>query len=118
MSSHRPGTLYEPEGAAPTTGGSRARCFAAGFRAGDLIHNCFSYHFTPGGAMLESGAPRAGAARCFAAAPARPSNRCRRWPICSPIGYVGTPSFLKIILERADELGVALASLEKGAGLR
>jgi phenylacetate-CoA ligase len=49
----------------------------------------------------------------FRVAQGRPSSRCKRWPICNPDGYVGTPSFLKIILDKADEMGVALPSLKK-----
>ena len=52
-------------------------------------------------------------ARCSPAAPARPSSRWPRWPISGPTAYVGTPSFLRIILDRADELGVALSSITK-----
>ena len=58
------------------------------------------------------------AARCFPAAPARPSCRCRRWPTSQPDGYVGTPSFLKIILEKADEHRRRAAVAEEGAGVR
>ena len=50
------GPIYEPEGAAPTTGAWRAPYTRPGFRAGDLVHNSFSYHFTPAGSMMESGA--------------------------------------------------------------
>ncbi len=52
-------------------------------------------------------------APCSRAAPARPSSRCRPWPSCRPAGYIGTPSFLKLILEKAQDLGVALPSLTK-----
>jgi phenylacetate-CoA ligase len=52
--------LFEPEGAAPDYWRLARALFAAGFRAGDLVHNCFSYHLTPGGAMLESGAQALG----------------------------------------------------------
>ena len=52
-----PGPIYEPEGAAPRLlAPARARSSPRGFRAGDLVHNCFSYHFTPAGSMLETGA--------------------------------------------------------------
>jgi phenylacetate-CoA ligase len=44
-----PGPIYDPRGARPTSGAPRARCIAAGFRAGDVVLNCFSYHLTPGG---------------------------------------------------------------------
>src|SRR5689334_21118133 len=51
-----PGPMYEPDGAVPDYWRLARALFAAGFRRGDLVHNCFSYHFTPAGAMLESGA--------------------------------------------------------------
>ena len=89
--------------------------FAAGFRAGDLVHNSFSYHFTPAGAMMDSGARWRSAARSSRRAPARPSCSCRRWPTCRPDAYVGTPSFLRILLEKADETGTPLPSLKKAS---
>ena len=54
-----PGPIYEPEGRGRTTGGSRARCTRRAFAPGDLVHNCFSYHFTPAGSMLEDRRARA-----------------------------------------------------------
>jgi phenylacetate-CoA ligase len=81
---------------------------------GDLVHNSFSYHFTPAGAMMDSGAVALGCT-VFPAAPARPSCSCRRWPTCRPDAYVGTPSFLRILLEKADETGIAAASLKKAS---
>jgi phenylacetate-CoA ligase len=105
-----PGPLHEPEGNAVDYWRLARPLFAAGFRAGDLVHNCFSYHFTPGGAMLESGAQPG--RTVFRGGTGRTSSRCRRWSVAAD-GYVGTPSFLKIILEKADEQHVALPSLQK-----
>lgn len=107
-----PGALYEPEGEASDYWRLARSLFAAGFRAGDLIHNCFSYYFTPGGAMLESGA-RALGCTVFRGGTGQTEQQVQAIAELQPDGYVGTPSFLKIILEKADEQGVTLASLRK-----
>ena len=107
-----PGPLYEPGGDAPDYWRLARALFAAGFRAGDLIHNCFSYHFTPGGAMLESGA-RALGCSVFRGGTGQTEQQIQAMAQFAPDGYVGTPSFLKIILDKADEQGVALPSLKK-----
>ena len=79
--------------------------FAAGFRAGDLVHNCFSYHFTPAGSMLETGV-RALGCTVFPGGTGQTEQQVQAMAELEPDGYVGTPSFLKIILEKADEMGV------------
>jgi phenylacetate-CoA ligase len=107
-----PGTLYEPEGRGADYWRLARALHAAGFRAGDLVHNCFSYHLTPGGAMLESGA-RALGCTVFRGGTGQTEQQIEAMADLKPVGYVGTPSFLKIILDRADELGQALASLKK-----
>jgi phenylacetate-CoA ligase len=75
-----PGPIYEPEGRRPDYWRFARALFAAGFRAGDLVHNTFSYHLTPAGAMVESGAEALGCP--VIPAPARPSSNCARSPIC------------------------------------
>src|SRR6476646_6643175 len=107
-----PGGIYEPEGAAPDYWRLARSLFAAGFRAGDLVHNCFSYHFTPAGSMLETGAHALGCT-VFPAGTGQTEQQVAAMSDLQPAGYVGTPSFLRIILERADELGVKLPSLTK-----
>ncbi len=107
-----PGPIYEPESRAPDYWRMARALFAAGFRAGDLIHNCFSYHFTPGGAMLESGALALGCT-VFRGGTGQTEQQVQTMAELAPRGYVGTPSFLKIILDKADELGVALRSVTK-----
>ncbi len=107
-----PGPIYEPEGAAPDWWRLARALFAAGFRPGDLVHNCFSYHFTPAGSMLETGAHALGCT-VFAGGIGQTEQQVQAMAELSPAGYVGTPSFLKIILEKADEQGVALPSLVK-----
>jgi phenylacetate-CoA ligase len=107
-----PGPLYEPEGDAPDYWRLARALFAAGFRPGDLVHNCFSYHFTPGGAMLESGA-RALGCTVVRGGTGQTEQQVQALAELGADGYIGTPSFLKIILDKADEQGVALPTLKK-----
>jgi phenylacetate-CoA ligase len=107
-----PGPLYEPQGHAADYWRLARALHAAGFRAGDLIHNCFSYHFTPGGAMLENGAHALGCT-VFRGGTGQTEQQLEAMIDLKPDGYVGTPSFLKIILEKADERRVAGLSLKK-----
>ncbi len=107
-----PGPIYEPEGRAADWWRLARALFAAGFRRGDLVHNCFSYHFTPAGSMLETGALALGCT-VFPGGTGQTDLQVQAIADLAPAGYVGTPSFLRIILEKADELGVALPSLTK-----
>ena len=107
-----PGPIYEPEGARPDYWRLARALFAAGFRKGDLIHNAFSYHFTPAGSMLETGAHALGCA-VFPGGTGQTEQQVQAMAELRPDGYVGTPSFLRIILEKADEQGVALPSLRR-----
>src|ERR1700687_1360621 len=107
-----PGPIYEPEGRDVDYWRLARALHAAGFRAGDLVHNCFSYHFTPGGAMLEGGAQALGCT-VFRGGPGQPEEQLQAMAELEPDGYVGTPSFLKIILEKADAQGTKLPSLKK-----
>jgi phenylacetate-CoA ligase len=107
-----PGGICEPEGAAPDYWRLARALFAAGFREGNLVHNAFSYHFTPAGSMLETGLHALGCT-VFPAGTGQTEQQVAAMADLGPDSYVGTPSFLRIILERADELGVALPSLAK-----
>jgi len=107
-----PGPIYEPEGRAPDYWRMARAIFAAGFRAGDLIHNSFSYHFTPAGSMMESGAHAVGCS-VFAAGVGQTEQQVAALQDLQPAGYIGTPSFLKIILEKAADLGVTFPSVTK-----
>jgi phenylacetate-CoA ligase len=107
-----PGPIYEPDGAEPDAWRLARALFAAGFRRGDFVHNAFSYHFTPAGAMLESGAHALGCT-VFPAGTGQTEQQVQAMADLSPSGYVGTPSFLKIILDKADELGVKLPALKR-----
>jgi len=107
-----PGPLYEPEGARPDYWRLARAMFAAGFRRGDLVHNCFSYHLTPAGSMVECGAHALGCT-VFPGGTGQTELQVQAMDDLRPNGYVGTPSFLKIILEKADEQGVHLPTLTK-----
>lgn len=107
-----PGPIYEPEGEAADYWRMARAIFAAGFRAGDLVHNSFSYHFTPAGSMMDTGARAIGCA-VFAAGVGQTEMQVQAIAELKPAGYIGTPSFLKIILEKAVELGVGVNSLKK-----
>src|SRR5487761_2419976 len=105
-----PGPVYEPEGAAPDWWRTARALFAAGFRAGDLVINTFAYHFTPAGSMMESGARSLG---CTVV----PSGIGQTEMQASTIAdlrisaFIGTPSFLKLIVEKSDELKVDIGCL-------
>ncbi|MCP4388518.1 MAG: phenylacetate--CoA ligase, partial [Gammaproteobacteria bacterium] len=86
--------------------------YASGFRPGDLVHNCFSYHFTPAGQMFESAAAALGCA-VIPAGVGQTELQVQTIADLQPDAYVGTPSFLKIILEQADELGANVQSITK-----
>ena len=107
-----PGTIYEPQGAGADYWRLARALFAAGFRAGELIHNCFSYHFVPAGSMMETGAHALGCT-VFAGGTGQTEQQVQAMAELRPAGYVGTPSFLKIIVDKAAEMGTALPSLKK-----
>jgi phenylacetate-CoA ligase len=107
-----PGTIYEPEGEARDYWRTARALHAAGFRGGELVHNCFSYHMTPAGALMESGAHALGCT-VFAGGTGQTEQQVEAIADLKPAGYAGTPSFLKIILEKAAEKNIALPSLTK-----
>ena len=107
-----PGPIYEPEGAQADYWRLARALFAAGFRRGDLVHNAFSYHFTPAGSMMETGAHALGCT-VFPGGTGQTEQQVQAIAELKPDGYVGTPSFLKIILEKADATGIPLGSLKK-----
>ena len=109
-----PGPIYEPEGEARDYWRFGRAMFAAGFRAGDLVHNSFSYHLTPAGAMVETGAHALGCT-VFPGGVGNTELQLQAMSELRPDGYAGTPSFLRIALEKADELGTALPSLKKAS---
>jgi phenylacetate-CoA ligase len=107
-----PGPIYEPEGRRPDYWRFARALFAAGFRAGDLVHNTFSYHLTPAGAMVESGAEALGCP-VIPAGTGQTEQQLRTIADLRPVGYVGTPSFLKVLLDRAASEGGDVSSIKK-----
>jgi len=102
-----PGTIYEPEGEARDYWRTARALHAAGFRSGELIHNSFSYHMTPAGSIMESGAHAMGCT-IFAGGTGQTEQQLEAIVDLKPDGYAGTPSFLKILLEKAEEKGQKL----------
>ncbi len=101
-----PGPLYEPEGARPDYYRLARALFAAGFREGDLVHNAFSYHMTPAGSMMETAAHALGCT-VFPAGVGQTEQQVAAIVDLRPTAYVGTPSFLRILLDKAGEVGAA-----------
>ena len=107
-----PGPIFEPEGRKVDYWRFARALFAAGFRAGDLVHNCFAYHFTPAGSMFEGGAISLGCT-VFPGGVGHTEQQLEVMARLQPDGYTGTPSFLKIIVDRADSQGIELRKLRK-----
>ena len=107
-----PGPIYEPEGRGKDWWRCARGLFAGGFRAGDRIANSFAYHFTPAGSMLESGAAALGCT----VVPTGTGHTEMQVAAIRDLrlnGFIGTPSFLKLIVEKADELEVDISCIEK-----
>jgi phenylacetate-CoA ligase len=107
-----PGPTYEPEGLDRDWWRTARSLFAAGFRAGHRVVNSFAYHLTPAGSMLESGALALGCTMV----PTGVGQTEMQVTVIRDLrvnGYVGTPSFLKLIVEKADELGADVSCLER-----
>ena len=110
-----PGPIYEPEGHGSTAYARTARAlYAAGFCAGDLVHNTFSYHMTPGGWIMDAGAVALGCT-VFPAGVGNTEQQIAAMLDLQPTAYTGTPSFLRILLEKADELGTPITSLKRAS---
>ena len=106
-----PGYIYEPEGGAADYWRFARALYAAGVRAGDLVHNTFSYHLTPAGFMIESAAQALGCA-VFPGGVGNTELQLQALRQLRPRAYTGTPSFLRILLQRADAEGLRLPALE------
>lgn len=107
-----PGPIFEPEGHGADWWGAARACFAAGFRDGDIVHNSFAYHLTPGGFILESGAHKVGCA----VVPGGVGNTEQQLEAIAhykPTGYIGTPDFLKILLDTALKTGKDASSFKR-----
>lgn len=107
-----PGPIYDPEGPVADYWRTARALHAAGFRAGDLVQNCFSYHLTPAGSMMEGGLSALGC-------PVVPGGvgqtelQATVMADLGVVGYTGTPSFLRLILEKVDEIKRDVSSLKK-----
>ena len=107
-----PGPIYELQGMEMDHWRMARVLYAAGFRHGDLVHNCFSYHFTPGAFLMEGGARKLGCA-VFPGGVGQTEQQVQAMVDLRPECYVGTPSFLRIIVEKAEEMGADISSLKK-----
>jgi phenylacetate-CoA ligase len=107
-----PGPIYDPEGRGKDYWRTARTLFAAGFRAGDVAINCFSYHLSPAASMFETGLHTIGCA-VIPGGTGQTELQSRAIADLKPSGYVGTPSFLKILLEKMDELKLDASSLRR-----
>src|SRR5947207_1868418 len=107
-----PGPIYDPEGRGANWWRSARGLFAGGFRAGDRVLNTYAYHFTPAGSMLESGMLALGCT-VIPAGTGQTEMQVAAIRGLEITAYVGTPSFLKLIVEKADELHVDLSTLKR-----
>ena len=110
-----PGPIYEPGGIGHDWWRTGRAMYAAGIRKGDIVQNCFSYHLTPAGMMFESGARAIGCA----VLPAGTGQTELQAQAAHDIGvtaYAGTPDYLKIILDKANEMGLALKISKAAVG--
>jgi phenylacetate-coenzyme A ligase PaaK-like adenylate-forming protein len=108
-----PGPIFEPEGHGEDPAGAARALFASGMRAGDILHNSFSYHLTPGAYLLEAGAHTLGCA----VIPGGVGNTEQQLDAIAhyrPSGYIGTPDFLKILLDAAEKSGKDASSIKRG----
>ncbi|MEM8750347.1 MAG: AMP-binding protein [Pseudomonadota bacterium] len=107
-----PGPIWEPQGiGADPWLGARA-LFAAGFRKGDMVHNALAYHMTPGGFILDEGL-RALGCTVFPAGIGNTEMQVEAAATLKPVAYAGTPDYLKVMLDKADEMSMDLSSIKR-----
>jgi phenylacetate-CoA ligase len=107
-----PGPIFEPESRDSDPWRAARAMHAAGMRPGDIVLNTFSYHLTPGGFIMDSGARALGCP----VIPAGPGNTELQFDVIEhfrPVAYAGTPDFLKILLDKAIEAGRDVSSIRK-----
>ncbi|HXF55029.1 MAG TPA: AMP-binding protein, partial [Hyphomicrobiaceae bacterium] len=107
-----PGPIFEPEGVGADWWRSARALYAAGFRRGDVVHNTFSYHLTPGGWIMDAGA-RALGCTVIPAGPANPELQIEAIAQLRPTAYLGVPEHLKALLEAAREARRSVASIRR-----
>ena len=110
-----PGPIYEPGRMGQDWWRMGRFLHALGVGPGDIVQNCFSYHFVPAGQMFENAARAVGAA-VFPAGTGQSELQVRAAADIGTTAYTGTPDFLKVILDRADALGVALKIARAAVG--
>ena len=107
-----PGPIFDPEGGGRDWWGAARALEAAGVAAGEIALNTFSYHLTPAGAMFETGAHALGCA-VIPAGPGNTADQLSAIRQYRPTVYVGTPDFLKILLDKADAAGIGVGSIRR-----
>ena len=110
-----PGPIYEPSSDAPDWWRMGRFLHAVGIGAQDIVQNCFGYHLTPAGAMFESGA-RAVEATVIPAGTGQTELQVAAARDIGATAYAGTPDYLKVILEKADQMGVSLGIRKAAVG--
>ena len=105
-----PGPIYDADAAGTDVWHTARALYASGFRRGDILQNCFSYHFTPAGVMFETGAQALGCP-VIPAGVGNTDLQAQVMATVRPRGYTGTPDFLKPILEKADALELDVSAL-------
>jgi len=108
-----PGPIFEPQNYDEDFEATARALFAAGFRPGDIVHNSFSYHLTPGAYILESGAHHLGCAT-IPGGIGNTEQQLEAIEHFKPSGYIGTPDFIKILLDTAEKAGKDASSLKRG----
>lgn len=107
-----PGPIFEPEAHGHDVWLAARAMFAAGFRSGDIVLNTFSYHMVPGGFIMDSGA-RALGCKVIPAGPGQTDQQLEMIDHFKPVAYAGTPDFIKILIDKAHELGRNALSIKK-----
>ena len=107
-----PGPIFDPEGARPDPWRGARALFAAGIRPGHVVQNCFGYHLTPGAWMLDGAARHLGCA-VIPAGIGQTEQQIEVIRALKPDAYAGTPSFLRIIVEKARELNLDISNLQR-----
>jgi phenylacetate-CoA ligase len=107
-----PGPIFEPDSHGEDLGGAARALFAAGFRPGEVVHNSYSYHLSPGAIIMEQGAHALGCA-VIPAGVGNTEQQLEAIAHFKPMGYVGTPDFLKVLLDTADKTGKDASSIKR-----
>ena len=107
-----PGPIFDPEGARPDPWRAARALWAAGMRPGHIVQNCFGYHLTPGAWMVDLAARHVGCA-VIPAGTGQVEQQLEVIRALRPDAYVGTPSFLRIIVEKARESGADIGNLQR-----